>query len=173
MDDIILTTSFHALLKFIIFRLSSEFAIKDLGDLSYFLGIVITRHASSLFLFQCQYASEIIDKAGMSSCKSSPTPIYTKPKLGATFSEPYADPSHYCSLAGVLQYLTFTRPNISYAVQQVCLYMHNPREAHMHALKRIIRYLHGTFDHGLHIYPSSISTIIFYIDADWGGCPDT
>ena len=172
-DDIILTASSDALLQSIISCLSTKFAMKDLGALSYFLVVIVNRHACGLFLSQCQYASEIMERAGMSACKSSPTPVDTKPKLGTTSSERYADPTHYRSLAGALQYLTFTRPDISYDVQQVCLYMHDSRDAHMHDFKRIIRYLQGTLDHGLHLYPSSTSTLISYTDADWGGCPDT
>ena len=79
----------------------------------------------------------------------------------------------YRSLAGALQYLTFTIPDITYAVQQVCLCMYDPKDEHMHALKRILRYIRGTIDHGLHLYPSSTSTLVSYTDADWGGCPDT
>jgi len=109
----------------------------------------------------------------MSSCKASPTPVDTKPKLGTTTSKPFEDPSLYRSLAGALQYLTFTRPDITYAVQQVCLFMHDPREEHMHALKRILRYIQGTMDFGLHLFSSSTSTLISYTDVDWGGCPDT
>ncbi|XP_019105490.2 uncharacterized mitochondrial protein AtMg00810-like [Beta vulgaris subsp. vulgaris] len=172
-DDIILTASSEALLSSIIDSLSSEFAMKDLGALSYFLGIAVTRHAGGLFLSQRQYASDIIDRAGMSNCKPSATPVDTKPKLGVTSTTLYADPSYYRSLAGALQYLTFTRPDISYAVQQVCLYMHDPREAHMHALKRIVRYIQGTLDHGLHLYSSPATTLLSYTDADWGGCPNT
>ncbi|KAK9099064.1 hypothetical protein Syun_026109 [Stephania yunnanensis] len=109
----------------------------------------------------------------MSSCKPSATPVNTKPKVSATASTVFDDPTLYRSLAGALQYLTFTRPDISYAVQQVCLHMHDPRIDHMSALKRIIRYVQGTLDHGLHLYPSSSSTLVSYTDADWGGCPDT
>ena len=115
-DDIILTASSDTLLSSIIARLSFEFAMKDLDALIYFLGIAVTRYVGSLFLSQRQYASEIIDRAGMSACKPSPTPVDTKPKLGTTSSEPYVDPSHYHSLASALQYLTFTRPDISYDV---------------------------------------------------------
>lgn len=172
-DDIILTASSDALRKSIMTLLSSEFAMKDLGPLSYFLGIAVNRHADVLFLSQQKYAEEIIERAGMSSCKSCPTPVDTKPKLSAKTSTPYADPSHYRSLAGALQYLTFTRPDISYAVQQICLFMHNPMDEHMHALRRILRYIQGTLHHGLHLYPSSVSSLISYTDADWGGCPDT
>jgi hypothetical protein len=60
-----------------------------------------------------------------------------------------ADPTEYWSLAGALQYLTFTRPDIAYAVQQVCLHMHNPREQHLAAIKRILPYVKGMLSHGL------------------------
>ncbi|KAK9099594.1 hypothetical protein Syun_026639 [Stephania yunnanensis] len=172
-DDIVLTASSHALRCSIMDLLSSEFAMKDLGRLNYFLGIAVTRHKGGMFLSQRKYAEEIIERAGMSSCKPSATPVNTKSKVSATASTVFDDPTLYRSLAGALQYLTFTRPDISYAVQQVCLHMHDPRVDHMSALKRIIRYVQGTLDHGLHLYPSSSSTLVSYTDADWGGCPDT
>ncbi|KAJ9566959.1 hypothetical protein OSB04_002925 [Centaurea solstitialis] len=68
------------------------------------------------------------------------TPVETGHKLSAD-GTPVHDPSLYRSLAGALQYLTFTRPDIAFAVQQVCLYMHDPREPHFQALKRILRYI--------------------------------
>lgn len=67
----------------------------------------------------------------------------------------------------------FTRPDIAYAVQRVCLFMHDPREIHMHALERILRYVQGTITHGLQLYPSATTSLIAYTNADWGGCPDT
>ncbi|MCI43398.1 copia protein, partial [Trifolium medium] len=106
----------------------------------------------------------------MTSCKSVSTPVDTNAKLSSSSGSPYEDPTHYRSLAGALQYLTFTRPDISYAVQQICLHMHDPKTEHMNALKRIVRYLQGTLDLGLHLYPSSINGLISYTDADWGGC---
>ncbi|XP_055814312.1 uncharacterized mitochondrial protein AtMg00810-like [Solanum dulcamara] len=172
-DDIILAASSDDLRQSIISLLSSEFAMKDLGPLSYFLGIAVTPHAGGLFLSQKKYASEIVDRAAMSSCRPSPTPVDTKPKLSATSRTSYADPTLYRSLAGALQYLTFTQPDITYAVQQICLFMHDPKDEHMLALKRIVRYIQGTLDYGLHLYPSFTSTLISYTDADWGGCPDT
>ena len=172
-DDIILTASSDTLRQSIMSKLSSEFAMKDLGPLSYFLGISVTRHSSGMFLSQHKYAEEIIERASMSSCKPVSTPVDTKAKLSGTSGNPYHDPSEYRSLAGALQYLTFTRPDISYAVQQVCLFMHDPRTQHMNALKRIIRYIKGTITHGLHLSPSSVDKLTTYTDADWGGCPDT
>lgn len=172
-DDIIITASSDNLRKHFMALLSSEFAMKDLGPLSYFLGIAVTRHSNGLFLSQKQYAAEIISKAGMSNCSTCPTPVDTKPKLSATKDTSYEDPTKYRSLAGALQYLTFTRPDISYAVQQVCLHMHDPKNEHMSALKRILRYVQGTLSYGLHLYKSSLDSLISYTDADWGGCPDT
>ena len=84
-----------------------------------------------------------------------------------------ADPTDFRSLAGALQWLTFTRPDISYAVQQVCLHMHDPREPHLAALKRILRYVRGTLDLGLLLRPCAQSDLVVYSDADWAGCPDT
>ncbi|KAK4358302.1 hypothetical protein RND71_023912 [Anisodus tanguticus] len=172
-DDITLTASSDALRQSIMTMLSSEFAMKDLGPLSYFLGIAVKCHSGGLFLSQRKYAAEIIERDGMSSCKSTSTPVDANPKLSAAAGAPYEDPTRYRSLAGALQYLTFTRPDITYAVQQVCLFMHDPRVEHMNAIKRIIRYIRGTLDYGLHLYPSSTSTLVSYTDADWGGCPDT
>ncbi|XP_026452844.1 uncharacterized protein LOC113353467 [Papaver somniferum] len=72
-----------------------------------------------------------------------------------------------------LQYLTFTRPDISNDVQQVCLFMHDPREPHMQALKRILRYFQGTLDHGLFLSSTAITGLTAYSDADWAGCTDS
>jgi hypothetical protein len=72
-----------------------------------------------------------------------------------------------------LQYLTFTRPDIAYAVQQVCLHMHDPWESHLTAMKRILRYLRGTPDYGLLLRRSRSTNLVVYTDADWAGCPNT
>lgn len=112
--------------------------MKDLGPLHYFLGISVEPHAIGLFLSQKKYASEVIDRVGMSICKSSAMPVDTKPKLRDLDSPPISDLPLYRSLVSALQYLTFSRPNIAYVVQQVCLIMHDPREFHMVALKQIV-----------------------------------
>ncbi|GJZ67419.1 ribonuclease H-like domain-containing protein [Tanacetum coccineum] len=99
-------------------------------------------------------------------------PVNTETKLGPN-GVPVQDPTLYRSLAGGLQYLTFTRPDLSYAVQQICLYMHDPRELHFAALKRVLRYVKGTLDLGLHLYASATTSLVGYTDADWAGCPST
>ncbi|GJS33989.1 ribonuclease H-like domain-containing protein [Tanacetum coccineum] len=156
----------------IISSLHREFAMTDLGSLNYFLGISVTRDSSGLFLFQKKYAVELLDRAHMVNCNPSRTPVDTESKLGSD-EDPVSDPTLYQSLAGSLQYLTFTRPDISYVVQQVCLYMHDPREPHFSALKRILRYVLGTLDYGLQLFSSSTTDLVAYYDADWAGCPTT
>ncbi|GJX79012.1 ribonuclease H-like domain-containing protein [Tanacetum coccineum] len=171
-DDIVLTTSSASLLQQIIGSLHKEFAMTDLGSLNYFLGISVTRDSSGLFLSQKKYASEILERAHMVNCNPSRTPVDTESKLGADV-DPVSDPTLYRSLAGSLQYLTFTRPDISYVAQQVCLYLHDPREPHFFALKRILRYVQGTLDYGLQLFSSSTIDLVAYSDADWAGCPTT
>ncbi|KAI3524454.1 hypothetical protein L1887_03109 [Cichorium endivia] len=172
-DDIILTASDHTILRSITTQLSTEFSMTDLGDLHHFLGISVTRNNSGLFLQQSQFARDIIQRASMSTCKPVSTPVDTSAKLSATDGPLLPDGSLYRSLAGALQYLTFTRPDISYAVQQVCLFMHAPREAHYNFLKRILRYLQGTLNFGIQITPTRLDSITAYSDADWAGCPDS
>ncbi|GJV82842.1 ribonuclease H-like domain-containing protein [Tanacetum coccineum] len=96
----------------------------------------------------------------------------TESKLGPE-GAPVQDPTLYRSLTGGLQYLTFTRPDLSYAVQQICLYMHDLREPYFAALIRILRYVQGTLDLGLYLYASSTTSLVGYTVADWAGCPST
>ena len=145
----------------------------DLGALHHFLSISVTRSADGLFLSQRQYAVELLQRAGMAECHSTTTPVDTHAKLSAIAGAPVADPSAYRSLAGALQYLTLTRPDLAYAVQQVCLFMHDPREPHLSMIKRILRYLKGTLSSGLHIGVGPVQSLVTYSDVDWAACLDS
>jgi hypothetical protein len=72
-----------------------------------------------------------------------------------------------------LQYLPHTCPNIAHAVQQACLYMHAPRDSHLNLMKRILRYIKGTLDLGMHFSSSPATSLTVYSDVDWAGCPNT
>ncbi|XP_066365050.1 uncharacterized mitochondrial protein AtMg00810-like [Miscanthus floridulus] len=146
--------------------------MKDLGPLHHFLGVSVTGRGGRLFLSQRQYMLDIMERAGMSDCKPRSTPIDTFAKVSSD-GAPVPDATDYHALAGALQYLTFTRPDIAYAVQQVCLYMHDPREPHLALVKRILRYVRGTLDFGLQLHSSTVSSLMAYSDVDWAGCPDT
>jgi hypothetical protein len=127
-DDMVLIASTPALLQHLIARLRSAFAVKDMGPLRYFLGISVTRNKDGFFLSQSQYADDLLERAGMSNCKAADTPADTKPKLSSTDGKPLPDGSFYRNMAGALQYLTITRPDLAYALQQCCLHMHAPRD---------------------------------------------
>ena len=171
-DDIVLTASGPSLLRRIISTLQLEFPVKDLGVLHHFLGVTVEPRPTGL-LHQRQYTLDILERAGMTGCKTCSTPVDTQGKLSKAEGTPVANPTAYRSLAGALQYLTFTRPDITYVVQQVCLHMHDPQEPHLTALKRLLRYLRGTVDYGLLLHRSSSAELVVYTDADWDGCPNT
>nr|GEX93341.1 ribonuclease H-like domain-containing protein [Tanacetum cinerariifolium] len=118
--------------------LHPEFSMTDLGSLNYFMGISIKRDSSWMFLSQCNYAIEILERAHMVNCNPTRTLVDTESKLGDD-GDPVSNMTLYQSFAGSLRYLTFTRLDISYAVHQVCLYMHDPREPYFSTLKRILR----------------------------------
>ncbi|GKB69872.1 ribonuclease H-like domain-containing protein [Tanacetum coccineum] len=171
-DDIVLTASSTALLQRIISFLHKEFDMTDLGALIYFLGISVTRDARGMFLSQKKYDIELLEGAHMSNCNATRSLVDTESKLGSN-GDPISDSTFYRSLAGGLQYLTFTRPDISYVMQQICLHMHDPREPHLAALKRVLRYVCGTLDFALQLYASPTSSLVVYADADCAGCPTT
>lgn len=118
-DDIIVTGNNTVFVFSLLTQLRGKFALKDLGDLHYFLGIEVFRDASSMFLTRQKYALEILTKVGMSDCKPSLSPYSTKPSSLDTLA-PFTDVQLYRSLAGSLQYLTITKPEISHSVNSVC-----------------------------------------------------
>ena len=157
-DDIVLTASSDSLLRRIIASLQHEFAMKDLGQLHHFLGMSVTHSSARLFLSQRQYILDILERAGMQDCKPCSTPVDTCAKLSYD-GPPVDDSSQYRSLVGALLWITFTRPDIVFAIQQACLFMHDPRAPHLLAVKRILHYLRGTLDHGLRLLPTSPASL--------------
>jgi hypothetical protein len=89
----------------------------DLGTLQHFLGICVKTTTNGLILSQEQYAADLLSRAHMSTCNACIIPVDTKSKPSITDGKSLENPTEYRSLAGALQYLTLTRPDISYAVQ--------------------------------------------------------
>ena len=81
------------------------------------------------------------------------------------------NPTLYRSVIGALQYLTLTRPGISYSVNKLSQFMQSPTMMDWQAVKRVLRYLKGTLDYGIHLKPSTSLGLTAYSDADWGSCP--
>jgi hypothetical protein len=110
-DDILLTGSNSLLLQRLIQLLSSEFKLRDLGSVYYFLGIEVQSTSMGLILRQHKYILDILTQAGMLSCKPVNTPISTS--KATILPDPlFSDATRFHQIVGALQYLTFTRPDI-------------------------------------------------------------
>jgi hypothetical protein len=166
-NDIILTASSVTLLQQTLSTLKQEFIIKDLRPLHHFLGVSVQHQADKLFLTQRQFALDILERADMVDCKPISTLVDTQAKVFAMFGSSVADSTHFRSLTRVLQYLTFTRLDLAYAIQQICLHMHDLREPHLTVMKCILRYLWGTLDYGILLRCSASSELTVYSYADW------
>jgi histone deacetylase 1/2 len=173
-DDIILVSSSSTAASRLVQNLRSEFAIKDLGPLSYFLGIEVSKLSDGLVLTQKKYALDLLRRAGMLQCHSVLTPMTVAEKLNSTDGLPLStdDATKYRSIVGGLQYLLHTRPDLSFAINKVCQFLHAPRSTHWSAVKRILRYVSSTVSRGLHIRSSSSSLLSAFSDADWAGSSD-
>jgi histone deacetylase 1/2 len=143
--------------------LRSEFDVKDLGPLHYFLGIEVSTLSSSLVLTQKKYALDLLRHAGMLLCQSVSTPMTSTENLNATYGTllSHENSTKYRSIVGGLPYLLHTRPNMPFAVNKVCQY---PRSYHWYVVKHILHYVHMTVFHGLHLRADSSSLISTFSD---------
>uniref|UniRef100_A0A2N9J149 Reverse transcriptase Ty1/copia-type domain-containing protein n=1 Tax=Fagus sylvatica TaxID=28930 RepID=A0A2N9J149_FAGSY len=136
-DDIVLTSNTPPYLDHLINQLNTVFDLKDLGTLHYFLGLQVSRTTNSLYIKQTKYAHDLLKKHNMLDCKPVSSPSCPNTRLSLHDGDPLPDPHGYRSMVGTLHYLTFTRPDISFAVHQVCQYMLAPTITHLAAAKRI------------------------------------
>jgi hypothetical protein len=149
--------------------LKNEFDIKDLGKLSYFLGIEIAYSNKDLFLSKRKYTLNLLKELG---AKPTNTPMETNTKLRLEEGELLADIGQYQRLVGKLIYLTVTRPDISFAVSMVSQFMHAPRTSHLSAIDRIHRYLKCTPGQGIWMRKNGSNDVVGFSDADWAGSCD-
>jgi histone deacetylase 1/2 len=171
-DDIIVASSSPQATNALLADLQCDFAIKDLGDLHYFLGIEVKRGPHKLILTQERYARDVLKRSGMEKCKSIDTPLSSSDKLSIEDGDKlgHEDATRYRSVVGALQYLTLTRPDISFSVNKVCQFLHSPTTVHWSAVKRILSYIQGTIKLGLQIGKTQSMLVSAFSDADWAGC---
>ena len=142
-DDIIIASSTEKATAALLQDLREEFALKDLGDLHYFLGIEVSKVREGIVLSQGKYANELLQRVGMTQCKPVSTPLSTSEKLSlhdGVLLGP-EDATEYRSIVGALQYLTLIRPDIAFSVNKICQFLHAPTTVHWTAVKRILRYI--------------------------------
>ncbi|KAK8923657.1 hypothetical protein KSP39_PZI019078 [Platanthera zijinensis] len=170
-DDIVITGDDVEEIKILKQKLASEFEVKDLGKLRYFLGIEVARSNHGIFISQRKYTLDLLEKTGMSGCKPVNTPIEANHKLGKD-GKCIDDVPAFQRLVGRLIYLSHTRPDISYAVGVISQFMHAPKTNHVDAAHRILRYLKSSPGRGILFSPNSCLDIEVYTDADWAGSID-
>jgi hypothetical protein len=139
-DDIILVSSHHSAVLVLLNDLNKDFALKDLGELHYFLGIEVKKIHNGILLTQEKNVNDVLQRVGMKDCKLVSTPLSSSEKLslheGSLLGS--SDATNYRSVVGALQYLTLTRPDISYSVNKVCQFLHAPTTSHWAAVKKDI-----------------------------------
>ncbi|GJT55919.1 retrovirus-related pol polyprotein from transposon TNT 1-94 [Tanacetum coccineum] len=126
-----------------------------------------------IFINQSKYALESLKKYGMESSDPMDTPMVEKFKLDEDTQGKAIDPTHYRRMVGTLMYLTASRPDLTFSVYMYARYQAKPIEKHLHAVKRIFKYIRGTINRGLWYLKDSSIALKAYADADHVGCQDT
>ena len=149
--------------------------MKDLGQVSHFLGIEFDVSKDCIKIHQTKYAKMILEKYGMTNCKpkKTPCPLGINKELGNS-SPPLSHNTLYRGIIGSLIYLmTNTRPDICYIVSFLSQFMVNPTFAHLQLAKHVLRYIKGTLSKGLTFVKSTNGSSIWgCCDSDWGGSLD-
>jgi hypothetical protein len=148
-DDLIITRDHTHNIEITKDQLKQAFEITDLGLMHYFLGMQVWQEEGRIMLSQTKYALDVLKKFNMSDCKPSNTPCEARLKLSANSTQKKVDTKLYRQLVGSLFYLTITRPDIAYAVGIVSKYMAVPHMEHWKAVKRILKYIKGTYQLGI------------------------
>ncbi|KAG7549162.1 Retrotransposon Copia-like N-terminal [Arabidopsis thaliana x Arabidopsis arenosa] len=172
-DDIMLISNKDSAVLSIKQLLAKEFKIKDLGQLRYFLGLEVARAQAGISVSQRKYTLELLEEFGFLGCKPLATPMELGLKLNQETGDLLPDPSYYRKLIGKLVYLTVTRPDICFAVNKLSQYVNAPRQPHLNAAHRILRYLKNDPGQGVFYSANSTLTLRGFADADWSNCPET
>jgi hypothetical protein len=171
-DDLILTGSDSKLLNHVKNSLKKKFEMTDLGFLHYFLGLQVLKTNEGIFLSQSKYACDLLRRFHMEDCKPTHSPFLVWSQAYSTCTSPEVDATMYRQLVGSLLYLTHTHPDISFVVGLVARYMKTPHEIHWKAYKRILLYVHGTVQFGIHYSSGGTPLLVGFTDSDWVGDPD-
>jgi hypothetical protein len=170
-DDIVLIG--NKSLPWIKTELSKEFKIRDLGLLKKYLGIVFdwSKDRRHVFMHQSIYANKVLTQFAMHASKSVATPLAKDvpaqdPIPSRQPDEPALDENvPYRSVVGSLFYLLITRPDLAYSLSVISRHCHDPCQRHWQAVKRILRYVKGTADYGIHYDSIMSKSMSVYTDA--------
>nr|GEY19019.1 hypothetical protein [Tanacetum cinerariifolium] len=168
-DDIIFGSSNAQLCREFKALMHEKFQMSAMGELNFFLGLQVLQKKDGIFLSQDKYVGDILKKFGYSDVRSSNTPMDKENPWGKDGTGKDVDLHLYRSMIGSLMYLTTSRPYIMFAVYACARYQVTPKECHLHAVKRIFRYLKGHPKLGLWYPKDSPVDLVAYSDSDYGG----
>src|SRR3954463_9010233 len=168
-DDIIFGTSNTSLGKEFAKSMQAEFEMSMMGELKYFLGIQINQTSDGTYVHQTKYVKELLKKFNLSESKEAKTPMHSTCVLGKDEVSKKVDQKLYRGMIGFLLYLTASKPDILFSVCLCARFQSDPRESHLTAVKRILRYLKGTTNIGLVYRRSKEYNLVGYCDADYAG----
>jgi hypothetical protein len=171
-DDIIITCSQPSAIDELLKSLTADFAVKDLGNLNFFLGVEVIPNPQGAMLSQQRYILDLLTRTKMVDAKPVTTPMASSTNLSAFDGEPFPDHTLFRSTVGALQYLSLTRPDIAFCVNKLSQFMHKPTLLHWQSVKRLLWYLKFTIQFGIQIYCNSDTSIHAFSDADWAGSKD-
>ncbi|GJS71387.1 putative ribonuclease H-like domain-containing protein [Tanacetum coccineum] len=168
-DDIIfgstkkeLSTEFEKLMH-------DKFQLSSMGELSFFLGLQVQQKSDGIFISQDKYVAEILKKFDFVTVKTASTPMEPNKALIKDEEAEDVDVHLYRSMIGSLMYLTASRPDITFAVCACARFQVTPKTSHLHAVKRIFRYLKGQPKLGLWYPRDSPFDLEAFSDSDYAG----
>ncbi|GJW47135.1 putative ribonuclease H-like domain-containing protein, partial [Tanacetum coccineum] len=168
-DDIIFGSTKKTLCTEFEKMMHKKFQISFMGELTFFLGLQVKQKEDGIFISQDKYVIEILKKFGFTDIKTASTPMETQKPLLKDEDGEEVDVHLYRSMIGSLMYLTSSRPDIMFAVCACARYQVNPKVSHLHAVKRIFRYLKGQPKLGLWYPKDSPFDLVAYTDSDYAG----
>jgi len=169
-DDIIFGSTNPELCEKFSKLMQSKYQMSMMGELNYFLGLQIKQTTNGILIHQAKYTKELLKKFNMQDCKIAKTPVSTATKLDKDEKGKSVDNSSYRGMIGSLLYLTASRPDIMFATCLCARFQSDPKESHLAAVKRILRYLKGTPYLGLWYPKESGFDLVGYSDSDYAGC---
>jgi len=173
LDDIVVTGSDQDAISRIKNLMHLTFHMKELGRLTYFLGLEVHYHQKGVFLNQQKYIQDLVQLAGLTNASPIDTPMEVNVKYRRDEGDHLDDLTQSHRPVGSFIYVTITRPDISFVVHTFSKFMQGPRHFHLSAVQQIIRYLLGSLKRGLFFPVGSTIKLQAYSDANWAGCPDT
>nr|GEX36145.1 putative ribonuclease H-like domain-containing protein [Tanacetum cinerariifolium] len=168
-DDIIFGSTNKELCKSFEKLMKDKFQMSSMGELTFFLGLQVKKKEDGIFISQDKYVAEILRKFGLTDGKSVSIPIDTKKPLLKDPDGDDVDVHIYRSMIGSLMYLTSSRTDIMFAVYACVRFQVTPKVSHLHAVKRIFRYVKGKPHLGLWYPKDSPFNLVAYSDSDYAG----